>query len=1117
MPLLTIRHYDASGTRMVDLAWSAGGFPRFSLPFDPQLSRFDLEDLRWYHENYRSNWAASSESAVQRIRGAERKIGEALHAAMFSGEAQPLADAVRRAGSSLRIEIRDELHDAATPWETMADPAVAQPLALLAASLVRTIGPASEAPKTQVRRARYRVLLLISRPGGVRDIGYWSVAYELWRKLSPLPAVQVDVLRPSTYDALETCLRTAADENTPYTAVHFDGHGTILAPFGGTSHAGYLLFDTEDHTGPEYIDGATLGHLLATTGVQLLSMNACRSADSAGGDRHLRTDEDSAAGQPSIVEEVLAAGVPACVGMRREVYPATPSRFFPVLYSEFLGGSSVGEAARTARIRLRDEPFTPGVFREASAPIDDWSIPVVGQRTVVNLVQRDGHDSMPHSAASAPDPFPAHLQAPPLVGCDDQVLLLEMLQAQSAIVLVHGPVLSGKSRLAVEYAKWLSGTSPQPRRAHYVDLSEAVTPEGIAVRIAGRVAARAAECVDRLRDDSILILDQADLLGPATQAFLSDLLTRVDSKCRVLVTARAHDLPWLPAHERITPGVLPATRRAELAKHWAQSAGGPYDARRYRALEFFSGGHPGVLLLLLGASRELIDRGEARDRDISAWLAQAAWEQIARLAQVPGLGPVALSVETLISRLAADLKTQCSEDELRTVPFVARFNVCCDTTAVARLHQAVTEAEASEEVAARTMNRLANAGLTVDTGPARLGALLHPLLKLVASRLPADPALELDEGLISTAAEISTALAARFRQDTAAVVWALMLHQQNLAEALWLALERRRFEAAAQLIDGLLLHCRYEADVELASSYLDNALPYFIDTRTGVLRPELREIGRRVWEHAMWVGLRWPRTRDPMYNNSVTLSPSGDDHYADGLFFRAVGRYDKAYAAFSAELREPSTNPGYSPGDVDWYVSEMLVNIVPRELFEIALKSSQISYAARLPDDAIGRSSSLLLEASMRISELLRRPEFQFADDDVTARIEFLPEDLASLDTVAGLLRDAQKEVGGQSAENRYKAAILWSTIMLARGDLTSAVSHFEECVAIMIALDTTQITRYTWRFALDLIRHGWLARGHETAQAAFAHAMRGSDHVLATHIRKFCERLETRYPELAR
>ncbi|MGW1170598.1 hypothetical protein [Streptomyces sp. NPDC002550] len=33
-------------------------------------------------------------------------------------------------------------------------------------------------------------------------------------------------------------------------------------------------------------------------------------------------------GQPSIAEEVVAAGVPACAGMGREVYPGTPSLFF---------------------------------------------------------------------------------------------------------------------------------------------------------------------------------------------------------------------------------------------------------------------------------------------------------------------------------------------------------------------------------------------------------------------------------------------------------------------------------------------------------------------------------------------------------------------------------------------------------------------------------------------------------------------------------------------------------------------------------------------------------------------------------------------------------------------
>jgi len=79
--------------------------------------------------------------------------------------------------------------------------------------------------------------------------------------------------------------------------------------------------------------------------VLLLTMNACRSADTAGGDRYLWAAPAEPTGQPSIAEEVVAAGVPACASMGREVYPGTPSRFFAAFHTALLDGGSPGAAA----------------------------------------------------------------------------------------------------------------------------------------------------------------------------------------------------------------------------------------------------------------------------------------------------------------------------------------------------------------------------------------------------------------------------------------------------------------------------------------------------------------------------------------------------------------------------------------------------------------------------------------------------------------------------------------------------------------------------------------------------------------------------------------------------
>ncbi len=105
MPVLGIRHHEASGERLAELTWN--GDIRARVPFRPVFDRFDVEDLRWYYEDYRQNWGATSNAVIERIQRAERRIGEAIHEALFAGDTHPVSERVRHAGADLRVEIRD--------------------------------------------------------------------------------------------------------------------------------------------------------------------------------------------------------------------------------------------------------------------------------------------------------------------------------------------------------------------------------------------------------------------------------------------------------------------------------------------------------------------------------------------------------------------------------------------------------------------------------------------------------------------------------------------------------------------------------------------------------------------------------------------------------------------------------------------------------------------------------------------------------------------------------------------------------------------------------------------------------------------------------------------------
>jgi hypothetical protein len=1098
---------------VADLTWEHGAAVRVSVPFAPEFDRFDLEDIRWYHENYRENWGVSSESMAGRIQRGERNIGEVLHAALFHGPAKPLGERVRGAGSDLRIEIRDEVHDAAVPWELVADPDGGEPLALVAASFVRAIGGGPKAVVDDAPRPLHRLLLLISRPGGGADVGYWSVAYGLWRELAALPQVEVDVLRPPTFDALERRLDEAVRAGTPYTAVHFDGHGAVVDPLGGDQTRGYLVFETPDRAGPEFIDGSTIGRTLAGAGIRLFAMNACRSGDSEGGDRHLRVGRrELVAGQPSIVDDVLASGVPSCVGMRREIYAGTAARFFEAFYPELFRGAGAGEAARTARRRLREEPLSAGVFRAGSTPVEDWSIPVVGESGVVRLRMVETDTIGPQPEESYSD----LLSDPPVVGFDGAVLMLEDLLEEASAVLVTGPLLAGKSRLALEYARWRSATSPVPVSVAYIDLAAQCTPADIAAQLVPNGARLdPVACAEHLEArGGIVILDQADRLTPEMEAFLADLVSLLDGACRVVATARAEYLSWLPAAPSVHPTALSRGARAELAQRWAETRGVPLDPAEFYPLLFYSGGLPGMLLALLGTAYEAVIGGAAKAEEIAIWLDSADWQSLGGLSRGPGAG--VQSIETLVDDVIGGLSSVCDPTELAMIWVFSRFHVCWDERAAARLWKLAAGAEAPAGATDCVIEKLVSSGLaTPIVGAAEPSWFLHPLIKLVASRLPA---LDVDDdelqgAVIETVSQTCVEALARFRSDVAGSYDTLSNHKQNALDALHAALGRSERAAAASLTEAVCVLCRFNAETDLAGRVLDRALPLFIDTGTGELRPECRGIGRSVWDQAIWISPYWPRNQRPM-RSSVRLYPADDDHYAAGLWFRSLGDLSRASVAFRMALNTPEPERRWAPGDLECHLSETVYDPGRPAAWVDALELARASYAARLPDDSLGRAWSRISEARLRMVMALDGGA-AMADEDVTLRIEIGPEHLAALENAAVLLREADAEPGVKSAENRSQAAMVWSRIMLARGELALAIGYFEDGAQVMIDQRETSVWSHYWGFAINLLHHGWVARSYEMAINAFQFAMLTGNHELPTRIRQFCQHLKATYPEL--
>ena len=115
-------------------------------------------------------------------------------------------------------------------WEALKDPKLAQPLALQATFVRRNLTP--QPIKARLREApTVNVLLVTARPGGARDVGYRTIARPLVETLRQAKLrVQVEILRPGTYEALVRHLEAVQERHGPgyYHVIHFDVHGGLL-------------------------------------------------------------------------------------------------------------------------------------------------------------------------------------------------------------------------------------------------------------------------------------------------------------------------------------------------------------------------------------------------------------------------------------------------------------------------------------------------------------------------------------------------------------------------------------------------------------------------------------------------------------------------------------------------------------------------------------------------------------------------------------------------------------------------------------------------------------------------------------------------------------------------
>ena len=616
--------------------------------FDLDITAQDREDLRWYLEDYLLFPLDPAPKIAERIEARMAEIGEELCRGVFLGnrDATRLWDRAREDLRDTRVEvITDVRHASSVPWELLRDPDSHTALALEAQAFVRSHAMATKAPRgaTAAGGGPIRILLVICRPRGGEDVPFRSVASRLVKGLDQAAreVVQLDVLRPPTFEELGRVLRAAKKRGKPYHVVHFDGHGAYLDEerrksealagvnahvLGGSKGAhGYLVFESADEADRErgeLIGGPKLGELLVETSVPVLVLNACRSAhadpperpEEAGADAGAPRDtHGEVASFGSLALEVMDKGVSGVVAMRYNVYVVTAAQLVADMYGALVDGLSLGEAVTLGRKQLHARPQREIAF--APVPLQDWCVPVVYEVEPLAIfpapVSSRGiklvlDPQAPGWARGALVDVPLEPDAG-FLGRDETLLALDRAFDKHSVVLLHAYAGSGKTSAAAEFARWYASTGGVEGPVLWTSFERRM-PLPRVLDVLGRVFEKALEQSKvqwlalsdaERRRVALQILKQTPVLwvwdnvepvagfpaGTASawsaeeQAELVDFLREArGTKGKFLLTSRREEEAWLGGlPARISVPGMPMQERVQLARALAGKRGATLD------------------------------------------------------------------------------------------------------------------------------------------------------------------------------------------------------------------------------------------------------------------------------------------------------------------------------------------------------------------------------------------------------------------------------------------------------------------------------------------------------------------------------------------------------------
>ncbi len=839
---------------------SGGSEATATVPFF--ISRQDEEDVRWYLEEFLQFSIDPAPLIAAKVEGRMAEIGHTLFRMLFrdSRMGEELWQQIAPHLSDIDVELTDS-SGYTFPWEMMQDPLDTVPVACQAKSFVYVIENLQPEISFQVTGETMRVLMVISRPGGNSDVPFRSVATRLLQSLGNRQTVRIEVLRPSTVDALDDRLQAAAIAGQPFQILHFDGHGiyaNLMESHGAKGKKrGYLMFEDGDNPLiPQPVDGRRLGRLLSDNNILVVVLNACRSAWSASAE-----ESSDSNGKPlqqsfdSLAKELIRYGVPVVVAMQYNIYVNTAACFVSSLYHHLQGGEVLSDAFTQARRDLFENPDRTS--ETGSYPLKDWMVPLMFRAAgTPPLTFRTSY-----TAEEALDAEEGILPPPPLngfAGRDNTLLMLDRLFQNRSLVLLWGMMGAGKTSAAAEFGRWIKQTAGTTYRllftsfATYRSLLTLVNDAASVLH--GELEAKgivwlALPETRRLQvflevistQPCLWIWDNLETLQNKTGSsspepqedigqlgdFLQSLLAQ---NVKILATSRLNRLPWINTKTELLE--LPPMEMEERRDLVTSILEAPCQPEIWLPLLEFSQGNPFALSLL---TRQVVRNGDSGSR--------AAIDRFVALIKA-GVGENGLD-----HSVKQALQNEFAPKEQ------AVLSVCClfDGIVSNRLITAVyfTKWDESEEMTlvAAILERASGLGLFASVGNGYYTfhpALTSYLTKLFLDHHPGSTGDTIRSRFVLILSLLSQSFCNSYLSGELGSadrsIKTLSAHESNFRAAFTLSTGSGDWVSGFAVLFGLFTLYKHSGRWLDIGRLVDQALPYYVDTASGQPLPGREQV-----------------------------------------------------------------------------------------------------------------------------------------------------------------------------------------------------------------------------------------------------------------------------------